>query len=113
VSQPSEAVVPFHVTYSDRCREATSQLLTSAREAGRFVELAQVVRGIHTRLEWIPLDFGEPLRDHVALALREYIGVLSPLVVRYAVDEERRLVYVSRPFQLLSGSGLETAPDQP
>jgi hypothetical protein len=61
----------------------------------------QAVRGINTRLEWIPLDFGEPLQDFVHLGIKEHIGVLAPLVVKYGVDEGRRIVYVSLPFGLL------------
>jgi hypothetical protein len=73
---------------------------------GRFTEVAQAIRGIDTRLQWIPLDFGEPLRDLVHLGIKEHIGVLAPLVVRYGVDEVRRLVYVALPFDLLPRSEL-------
>jgi len=68
--------------------------------------LAQVIQGIETRVTWIPLDFGEPLQDFPHLGLKEHIGVLGPLVVKYAVDEVRRIVYVALPFDLLPKSGL-------
>jgi hypothetical protein len=77
---------------------------------GRFAEVAQALRGIENRLKWIPLDFGEPLEDLVHMRLREYLGVVPPLVVRYGVDEARRLVYVALPFKLLPRSGLEAGP---
>ena len=73
---------------------------------GRFAEFAKAVRDIDTRLQWIPLDFGEPLQDYPTLGIKEHIGVLGPLVVKYGVDEVRRLVYVSLPFDLLPRSGL-------
>lgn len=64
------------------------------------------VRGINRRLEWIPLDFGEPLKDFTHLGIKEHIGVVAPLVVKYGVDEDKRIVYVALPFNLLSKSGL-------
>jgi hypothetical protein len=106
VSQPSTGLPPFRVVYSERCREQTRHLLTRAAAQGRFTEIAHVVREINTRLEWIPLDFGDPLHDLVHLGLREHVGVLPPLVVTYAVDEARRIVYVSVPFKVLPRAGL-------
>jgi hypothetical protein len=81
-------------------------LLARAKALGRFDEIAQILQDIHTRLEWIPLDFGEPLREFVQLGIKVYIGVLAPLVVKYGVDEARHIVYVTLPFSLLPKSGL-------
>ena len=106
MSQPSRGEPPYRVVYAERCREATSQLLARAAAKGQFAEIAQAVRDIHTRLEWIPLDFGEPLRDFIRLGLQERLGAIAPLVVTYGVDEGRRIVYVSLPFKLLAGTGL-------
>jgi hypothetical protein len=106
VSQPSGGVPPYRVVYSGPCREQTRQLLTRARAKGRFAEVAQVLRDIHTRLEWIPLDFGDPVRDFVHLGIQARIGILPPLVVKFGVDEARRIVHVSLPFGLLPRSGL-------
>jgi hypothetical protein len=106
VSEPNRDVPPFRVVYSERCREATRQLLARAAAKGRFAELAQVVREIHTRLQWIPLDFGEPIRDFVQLGIQARLAPLGPLVVTFGVDEARRIVYVTIPFKLLPRSGL-------
>jgi hypothetical protein len=106
VSQPSGGVPPYRVVYSQRCREATTDLLTRAAARQRFAEVALALRGIHTRLQWIPLDFGEPLRDFVHLHMKIFIGALAPLAVRYGVDEANRIVYVVLPFDLLPRSGL-------
>jgi len=105
VSTSSEGEPPYRVVYSERCREQTRQLLARARANGRFAEVAQAIRDIDTRLRWIPLDFGQPLRDFVHLGILEHIGVLAPLVVKYGVDEGRRIVYVVLPFGVLSKSG--------
>jgi hypothetical protein len=106
MSQPRGGVPPYRVVYSGLCRDSTRQLLARAAAQGRFAEVAQAVQGIHTRLQWIPLDFGEPLRDFVHLGIQVRIGPLAPLVVTYGVDEARHLVYVTVPFKLLPQSGL-------
>ena len=100
------AIPPYRVVYSELCRNATKDLLARAKSLGRFDELAQILRDIQRRLEWIPLDFGEPLRDYVDLGIKEHIGVLAPLVIKYGVDEIWHIVYVALPFNLLSKSGL-------
>jgi hypothetical protein len=106
MSQPKRGAPPYRVVYSGLCRDSTRQLLARAAAKGLFMEVAQVVRDINTRLEWIPLDFGDPLRDFVHLGIQERIGVIPPLVVIYGVDETRRIIYVSLPFKLLPNSGL-------
>jgi hypothetical protein len=94
----------YRVVFSGLCREDTRQLLEQAREKGRFEEFGHAVRDIVTRLKWIPLDFGEPLRDFLELGIQLRIGSIAPLVVTFGVDEKRHIVYVSRPFQVLSKS---------
>ena len=89
MSQPSRGVPPFRVAYSGRFRESLRQQLGRAAALGRFAELAQVVRDLHSRVE--------------------HIGVVPPLVLTYAVDEARRIVHVSVPFKLLPNSGLQAS----
>jgi hypothetical protein len=106
MSQPTSGSPPYRVVYSGLSLDSTRQLLVRAAAQGRFAELAQVVRDVNTRLEWIPMDFGEPLRDFPHLGIQLRIGPVAPLVVTYGVDEGRRIVYVSVPFKLLPKSGL-------
>jgi hypothetical protein len=106
VSPTSKGIPPYRVVYSELCRHETRDLLIRARAKGHFNEIAQAVQGINTRLEWIPLDFGQPLKDYVHLGIKEHIGVVAPLVVKYGVDEARHVVYVALPFGLLPKSGL-------
>lgn len=106
MSEPAKGVPPYRIGYSGRCREATRQLLVRAMTTGLFAQIAQAVRELHRRLEWIPLDFGEPLKDLVQLGIQIRVGTVPPLVVRYGVDEERRIVHVGLPFDLLPNSGL-------
>jgi hypothetical protein len=97
---------PYRVAYSGVCRDRARELMSRASLSGRSAELAQAIRDIDTRLKWIPLDFGEPLRDFPQLGLQERIASVPPLVVTFAVDEARHIVYVARPFTLLPNSGL-------
>jgi hypothetical protein len=106
VSQITAGVPPYRLVYSERCREATRQLLARAAAKGRFADFAQAVRDIENRLQWIPLDFGEPLRDFEKLGIQLRIATVAPLVVKFGVDQARRIVYVNLPFDLLSRSGL-------
>jgi hypothetical protein len=106
VSQPSGGVPPYRVVYSGLCRDETRHLLARAAATSRFAEVASTVRGIDRQLHWIPLDFGEPLQDYIHLGIKEHIGVVAPLVVKYGVDDARRVVYVALPFGVLPKSGL-------
>lgn len=106
MTQPSGGETPYRVAYSGLCREETRSLLARAASQGRFAEVAQAVRDIDTRLQWIPLDFGEPLREFRQLGIQVRIGTIGPLVVKYGVDEERHIVYVTLPLQVLPKSGL-------
>ncbi len=102
----SGGIPPYRVVYSELCRNGIRDLLARAQARGRLHEIAQTFRYINTRLEWIPLDFGQPLKDFVHLGIKEHIGVLAPLVIKYGVDEARHIVYVALPFRLLPKSGL-------
>lgn len=106
MTQPSDQTPPYRVVYSGLCRDEVKNLLARAKAKGRFGEVSQAIRDINTRLKWIPLDFGEPLQTLTHLGLKTHIGVIAPLVVRYGVDGERRIVHVSLPFDLLPKSGL-------
>ena len=106
MSQSNGGVPPFRVVYSGLHREQTRQLLARAAAKGRSAEIANCVQNIHNRLQWHPLDFGEPLSDLMALGIQARIATIAPLVVRFGVDEVRRIVYVLVPFGLLPKSGL-------
>jgi hypothetical protein len=69
-------------------------------------QVAAAVRVIHERLRIYP-QFGEPILDLKLEPARAWVATVPPLVVRYFLDEERRLVIVVAPFAPLPGSGLE------
>jgi hypothetical protein len=51
-------------------------------------------------------QFGEPLADLTQEPGQVWIGTVAPLVVRYAIYDELRLVIVAVPVMPLPGSGL-------
>ena len=97
-----DPLIPYEVSYSGRVREAIVPLVTHARASGRDREVLAALREIDRRLRIYP-QFGQPLRDLSVPPAQLWIGVVPPLVVRYVLDESRRLVMVVRPFQLLGG----------
>jgi hypothetical protein len=60
----------------------------------------EAVKTIDSRLHIYP-QFGQPLRDLKTEGSTLWIAVVWPLVVQYVLDEERRLVFVLAPFQML------------
>lgn len=89
--------------------EQLKQLRTWAERAntlGKKAEFLAALKTIHQKLTTEPLTWGDPLYRLPQLGLQVYQRVCSPLHVAYAVDEERRIVFIKK-FTLLAGSGLE------
>lgn len=53
------------------------------------------MKGIHQRLSKSPSDWGDPLYRLPHLQLMLYRGTHTPLNVIYALDEQRKLVYLT------------------
>jgi hypothetical protein len=60
---------------------------------------------IEARLRIYP-QFGDPIIDLTHELGQIWIGTIGPLVVRYAIYEDRRLVMVVTPIMPLPNSGL-------
>ena len=78
MTEPREGVPPYKVVYSGPCREQTRKLLKRAARKGRFDKIAQAIEDIDQQLRWIPLDFGEPLRDFLDLGIQVRIASVVP-----------------------------------
>jgi hypothetical protein len=102
--EPPGGFVPYNLSYSDRVRDELATTFEQARILGQHVPLAAAAKALDSRLRIYP-QFGEPLRDTVDNSGREYFGIIPPLVARYLVYEERRLVLVVYPIRVLRGSG--------
>jgi len=94
--EPSKPA-PYKVSYSQRVREELRALLERARDAGHGKEYLEAAKEIAMRLRLYP-QFGEPIIDLTHEAARIWIGTVGPLVVRYAIYEDRRLVMVATPI---------------
>jgi hypothetical protein len=98
-----DAPVPYRVVYSAAAREALRKLAARAKAAGRGEPFLAAVKEFDRILRLYP-QFGEPLTDLTLEAGQVWRGTVPPLVLRYAVYEERRLVIVATPPLLLPGS---------
>jgi hypothetical protein len=105
VTEPSDAPIPYRVVYSERVRDTLRELVARARESGLGPEVVAAVKEIDRRLRVYP-QFGEPLVELTQESGQVWVGAVPPLVVRYAVYEERRLVMVAVPILPMPGSGL-------
>lgn len=92
---------PFRVVASEMFRQGIQRALAEAVEAGTAERFLASLRIIQQRLQADPFAFGEPKYRLPALNLHVRQGAVHPLIVYYAVHEERRLVFV-RSFKVLS-----------
>jgi hypothetical protein len=104
MSEPPSGPAPYRVSYSERVRADLVNLAARARASGLGAPFLAAVEEIDQRLRIYP-QFGEPLGDLDFPPAQVWIGVVPPLVVRYLLDEQRRLVMVANPFLPLPNAG--------
>ncbi len=95
---------PYKVVYSERVRAALREFLVRATKGGQRDSFLAALKELDRLLHLYP-QFGEPLLDLKKEVGQVYCGTVPPLVVRYAVFEDRRLVFVGSPPQLLLNTG--------
>lgn len=100
---PEPSPVPYRVVYSERVRESLRQLIASARRSGHGEEALQAIKELDNRLRVYP-QFGEPLVQLTREPGQILISAVGPLVARYALYEERRLVIVAVPILRMPGA---------
>jgi len=105
VSEPTESPIPYHVSYTERVRQEARLLAVRARDRGFGQQVLAAIKEIDRLLHLYP-QFGQPLFDLKLKPAQLWIGVVPPLVIRYVLDEQRRLVIVAIPFMPLRRSGL-------
>jgi hypothetical protein len=84
----------FEVHCSGLIARALKQLQKRAKEQGRGEQLLSAIRGIWRHLSTDPLHFGEALYRLPALQLQVRHGAVRPLLVYFAVHDERPLVFI-------------------
>ncbi|MBX9584528.1 MAG: hypothetical protein K2X87_29860 [Gemmataceae bacterium] len=85
---------PYEVSQSGRVSDRLRELAAEARARGDGPAFVAAVREFFRRLRIYP-QFGDPLADLKQERGQLRIGVVSPLVMRYGVLEDRRRVFVS------------------
>ncbi len=91
----------YHVSMSQQTKAALKKLHAKAAEAGTGHQFLAALRQIIEQLQTTPTTFGEALYRLPALKLLVCQAVVTPLVVDYAVHEDRPLVFI-RGFKTLS-----------
>jgi len=94
VSEPDDQPVPYRVSYSERVRQELLSLADRAREGGYGPQFFAALRKIDRCLRIYP-QFGDPLMDLTQSSGQIRVGVVPPLVMRYTVYEDLRLVIVA------------------
>jgi len=105
VSAPHDPPVPYRVIYSDRVRSQLQDLINRAGQVGLGRQVLDAVKLIDQRLRIYP-QFGQTLCDLLTPGETLWVAAVWPLLARYVIDEERRLVFVVAPFKPLPNLGL-------
>jgi hypothetical protein len=92
---------PYTATMSQQTKAVLKSLHAQAVGAGTGQRFVAALRQIIQRLRSDPMTFGEPLYHLPALKLVVRQGIIAPLVVDYAVHEEKPHVCI-RVFKALS-----------
>jgi hypothetical protein len=98
------AKTPYWVTCIGRSNQQLKTLMAQAIRLGRREDFLAAAKAITRRLTMDPLEWGDPLYHSWHLQLMNYRGAHAPLYVLYAVDEQRKLVYVTQ-FRPMPGYG--------
>jgi hypothetical protein len=96
---------PYRVLGAELVVNTLRGLKRLADVAGEGNQFLSSAKRIVDRLATDPLDFGEPRFGLPNLQLQVRIGGFGNLAVQYAVDEERRIVYILK-FMLYGDQGL-------
>jgi hypothetical protein len=84
----------YQVLSSASISKNVRRLYRQAKQEGRADAFVMAARQIGRRLMRTPLEFGEPLYRLPALRLQVRHGAIGPLLVYYAVHEDRPLVFM-------------------
>ena len=84
----------FQLEISAAIAETLRQLQRRASREGRGKAFLLALRKIVDRLRGDPTEFGEPLYRLSALRLQVRCAIIRPLIVYFAVSEDRPLVFV-------------------
>jgi len=101
MSEHSNGQHPYNVEMSEQTKKILLQRHREAALEGKSSQFLAAFRIILHRLHNDPLTFGEHIYRLPALRLLVRQGMVSPLLVYYAVHEDLPLVFI-RGFKVLS-----------
>ena len=96
----------FEIRVSGVVAEAIKQLQRKATAIGLGQQVLANIKALHQRLRHGAADFGEPLFRLPPMELQVRMGVISPLVVIFAVHEVKPLVFLKE-IKAMPGHGLD------
>jgi hypothetical protein len=102
---PPSPPVPYRIVTSARVDNELIALLARAVDCGMGQQVLDAVDVMIERLQIYP-QFGQPLLDLEHEQAQIWVAAVPPLVVRYAIYESRREVWIVVPIQPLPGSDL-------
>jgi hypothetical protein len=86
----------YHVVYSGQVRKKLKEILRKAKIVGKLQRFAQAVVAMDKRLRGDPLGLGELTGTLKWLKLPLHVGFIRPLMIEFAVHEEKRIVFVRK-----------------
>src|SRR5947208_3198537 len=86
----------YHVVPCGSAKADIGEIMVRAIALGRRAEVVEAIEKAPERMSANPLGWGDPECRLHEMALLKCHGTSPPLIVLYAVDEVRHLVYVHR-----------------
>ena len=86
----------YHVVYSGQVQKKLKDILRKAKNATKLKRLAQVVLAMDQRLHEDLLGLGELTGTLRSLKLLLHVGFVRPLIIDFAVHEEKKIVFVRK-----------------
>jgi hypothetical protein len=95
MAEPGGQEPPYQVHASAAVRQTLRELQRQAARQGRGDQALAAFKNIVQQLQQDPANFGEPLYRLASLRLQVRLCARRPMVVEFAVHEERPLVFVN------------------
>ena len=108
MSSSSDRPIPFKVIWSGTAIRQVGKLAGITKAEGRHQSLrfAHVLRSIERALTWIPLEYGEPVKELTSVNLQTCVCFAEEVVVNYGVNHSRKIVFV-RDFRKMTRNRLK------
>jgi hypothetical protein len=86
--------IAYQLSMSGQVSAGVAEVREQAADIGLLDEFDAAYGAIEQRLQADPLGLGELVKALKHMKLLIHVGVVQPLIVRFAIDEERRIVYL-------------------